>query len=440
MVIMKDDMQAYKAQVRKRLEALNAVLKDAAHGNFTALSEVPPDEFSHLYAAVNLLLSAAQQKIEELHAIRAKDEAIIESVGEGLIVVDRSMRVTLINARAAKLLGFRNTEALISRKIDDVMPLEDEEGNAVQGSDRPVGKAFLLKEGKRLAVGKPYFYVRKKNGERFPISIIMSPIVMDGTIVGVVSVFRDVTEERRIDQAKSEFISLASHQLRTPLSIVSLNLEILYKHYAHLLKDKDLAEHLETIKIASRRMIDLVNELLNVSKIELGTLDIVIEPVDIPDLIEQCVKTILPLGSKKHITITRSFAAGFHHIQSDRRLLGVVIDNLLSNAVKYSQPDSKIEITTSKPRGGGALIAIRDYGCGIPDAEQGQIFSKLFRAENVRKREEGGTGLGLYIAHSIAEALGGSITFASRENKGTTFKISMPKRSSAEHYYGGEIS
>lgn len=444
-----NDMHAYKGQVRKRLEALNAVLKNAAGGDFTTLKDTPPDEFAALYAGINLLLHGAQEKIVQLNAIRAMEEALIESIGEGLISVDKNMRVMLMNGRAVKLLGLKRVEDALGRTLDEIMPLENEAGEPVAKKDRPFAKALALKRGKRVTVQRPYVYVRRKSGkpksglgggERFPVHITASPIILNDEPVGVVSVFRDVTEENRIDHAKSEFISLASHQLRTPLSIISLNLEILFKHFGHVLGHQELREHLETIRNASTRMIELVSELLNVSKIELGTLDIVIEPVDLAEVVHESVSSIEDLAAKKDITVVLNLEVQVPKLETDRRLLRVVLDNLLSNAVKYSERGGKVEVTLKAPKSGGAQLSVRDEGCGIPEAEQVHVFTKMFRAHNVRRREEGGTGLGLYIAQSFLRALGGDISFVSREDKGTTFTLVLPQSSRATRFYAGEAA
>lgn len=429
-----NNSKAYKTHVRRRLAALNAVLENAAEGKFSILRGTPPAEFTKLYSAINQLLKAVQVKMEELGAIRAMEEAIIESVGEGLVAVDGRMQVTLINGRALKLLGMRSDRSVMGKHIEEVMLLEDEEGNSIVGSDRPTSSA--VGKRRRIALQRPYYYIRRKDGTRFPVALTAAPIILDRKSVGGVSVFRDITEQRRIDEAKTEFISLASHQLRTPLSIISLNLEILFKHYPQLQEETEVREHLETIHNASRRMNELVTELLNVSKIDMGSLDINVEAVDLVALLRECAKSIEELAGRKQLQVVCDFKVSKAPLQSDPRLLRVIFDNLLSNAVKYSGQSKSIGITLTL-KSGGVSVSIRDQGCGIPVIEQDQIFSKFFRAQNVQRREEGGTGLGLFIVHSLVAALGGSISFISKEGKGTTFTVALPRKGAAGQYKAG---
>jgi len=431
-------IRAYKDDVRRRLKVLNTILTKAARGDFTTLEEKPSDEFSRLYAGVNVLLRGAQKRIDELNAIQAVEEALIESVGEGLIAVDKDLRVTIVNGQALKLLGLRSRKHLIGRKLEDAMPLEDQAGNPIVGAARPTRTALSLPRGRRISIRRPYYYIRRSDGGRFPASITTAPILLKGVAIGAVSVFRDITEQRRIDEAKSEFISLASHQLRTPLSIISLNLEIVFKHFSQLLEKTEVREHLETIKNASNRMIDLVTELLNVSKIELGNLDIAVHTIDLGALLREGIAAVEALAAKKHIAVRLELPPKPVKIQSDDRLLKIVLDNLLSNAVKYTNRKGSVDVRITPPEDGQVTLSVKDTGCGIPESEQDQVFSKMFRAHNVKRREEGGTGLGLYIARSFVEALGGSISFVSKEGKGTTFTVTLPVRSRASQYVAGE--
>lgn len=415
----------YKDDVRKRLKTIDALLSRVVRGDFTTLKKIPLDEFSGIYEGINFLLQGAQQKIGELHAIRAIEEALIESIGDGLIAVDDKLLVTLINGRALKLLGFRNAGQVLGKHLEDIMPLQDEQGNPIVGAARPTKSAIATGRKKRTTLARPYYYACKKKGDRFPVNITTAPILLNKRVIGAVSVFRDITEERRIDNAKSEFISLASHQLRTPLSIISLNLEIILKHFGTSFKNPEVRGHLETIQGASNRMINLVTELLNVSKIELGSFELVHAPLDLVSIVKESAASAEMLARKKNISISCSFRPASLRLNTDERALKEVLDNLLSNAVKYSEHGSVVGVKVFTVKNTVAL-SITDRGCGIPESEQDQIFSKMFRAHNVKQREEGGTGLGLYIARSLTEALGGNISFVSREGKGTTFTVTFP--------------
>lgn len=230
-------------------------------------------------------------------------------------------------------------------------------------------------------------------------------------------------KSKELDRAKTEFVGLASHQLRTPLTAVSW--------YAEMLLGKDFGElnekqvdYLREIYAGNRRMIDLVDDLLNTSRIDMGTLEAKFVSVDPVAVMKNTLNEFLPQISQKKISIEEKYAQKLPQIKADPDHLGIVFQNLVSNAVKYSPPKGKIAIEM-KRQNAHILVKIADNGWGIPAAQQKKIFTKLFRADNVRKRDTEGTGLGLYIARAIVRKSGGKIWFESKEGKGTTFFITL---------------
>lgn len=172
-------------------------------------------------------------------------------------------------------------------------------------------------------------------------------------------------------------------------------------------------------------MIDLVNSLLNVSRMELGTFSVEPKPTDVVRIANDAVEEQQP-GIKGHKLVLKvNYALGLPKINTDPKLLYMVFQNLLSNAVKYTQKKGRIEFSIKKEND-QILISIADTGLGIPKEQQDKIFTKLFRADNVREKDTEGTGLGLYIVKSIIEHSGGKIWFESEENKGTTFYVELP--------------
>ncbi|MEK7461966.1 MAG: HAMP domain-containing sensor histidine kinase, partial [Patescibacteria group bacterium] len=243
-------------------------------------------------------------------------------------------------------------------------------------------------------------------------------------IVGAVEVFRDITKEKGIDKAKTEFVSLASHQLRTPLSTVNW--------YSEMLLTGDVGEisaeqkmYLEEIYKGNQRMVDLVNTLLDVSRIELGTFDGESKPTNIVGLVESVVDEQKLQVAEKKLKISCIFAVNIPLIQVDPKLLRMVIQNLLSNSIKYTPERGRIEVALLLDDKKNVIFKITDTGYGIPKNQYDKIFTKLFRADNVIGKDTEGTGLGLYIAKSIVEQSGGKLWFESEENKGSTFYASL---------------
>ena len=228
-----------------------------------------------------------------------------------------------------------------------------------------------------------------------------------------------------------EFTSLATHELRAPIGIV--------KGYATLLLDgnagaiSDQQRHfISQIKDAIERQLELVNAMLNASRIELGTLAIDPEPTNIPELVDKVIEELVPQTEAKQIEVAKSYEKKIPMINADPRLMRAVVQNLLTNAVKYTQNGGSIAVVLEK-RKDDLMFSVSDTGYGIPQEQQSKIFAKLFRADNVRTLQIEGTGLGLYIVKSVLEQAGGKIWFESpapgrdkEQNPGTAFYVSIP--------------
>jgi signal transduction histidine kinase len=250
----------------------------------------------------------------------------------------------------------------------------------------------------------------------------------------------DVTKNKQIDQAKSDFVALASHQLRTPLSIIKWYVDYVNAGDAGVINDEQ-KKYLSEVYRANERLIELVNNLLDVSRIDLGTFSIDPEPSDLIEIALSVLGKIDGELEKKKLKIEKIFD-DIPNINLDKRLMKIVLENLLVNSIKYTFEEGKIRFEIKKADY-NIMIKITDTGCGIPRSEQPKIFTKLFRAENVKRFESIGTGLGLYIVKAVIEKSGGKIWFESpslelflEEEKigrtiahkaiGTTFFISIP--------------
>ena len=362
------------------------------------------------------------QRTNDLEQIRAKNDAILASIGDGLVVVDKEGKITYINRSFEEMLGWKMPE-IIGKSMVEIVPREDANGVEVLFKERILTQVLL---GKKFVadLSNPFYYIRKDKS-RFPASSIMSPVILDSKIVGAVEVFRDITKEKEIDKAKTEFVSLASHQLRTPLSTVSW--------YSEMLLAGDVGEvtpeqkkYLEEIYHGNQRMVDLVNTLLDVSRIEMGTFTFETKLTDIVKLAQAVIDEHKLQIREKRIKFGASFGLKIPLVQTDPKLLRMVMQNLLSNSIKYTPEGGRVDISISLGKDKDILLKVVDRGYGIPIDQQDKIFTKLFRADNVVGKDTEGTGLGLYIAKSVVEQSGGKIWFESSENKGTTFFVTLP--------------
>jgi signal transduction histidine kinase len=252
----------------------------------------------------------------------------------------------------------------------------------------------------------------------------VTPIKIDGQIIGAINAFRDITHEIEIDRMKNEFISLASHQLRTPLSAIKWYSEMLLEGDAGKL-DSEQTKFVDNINLSNQRMIELVNTLLNISRIESGRIIIESKLTDLKELISTVIHEFEPKLKEKNQKIIVNINPNLKKVNCDSKLIFEVYKNLISNAIKYSPKEGEIQIfVSSDPK--NVISQITDNGYGIPKKDQGKVFDKFYRGGNILKIETEGTGLGLYLVKSIVESSGGKIWFKSEENKGTTFWFSLP--------------
>jgi signal transduction histidine kinase len=229
---------------------------------------------------------------------------------------------------------------------------------------------------------------------------------------------------KEVDRMKTEFISLASHQLRTPLAAIRWFIEMLLSGDIGEVKQEQ-REIIQNVYESNERMILLVNALLNISRIESGRIMIEPKKTDLKQIITSVLEEVQVRAQLKNIQPTLQFADDVPDVRVDPKLIHHVYVNLLTNAVKYTPPRGDIIISVSV-QGDCIQSAVHDTGYGIPQEDQKRIFQKFFRARNIQQMETDGTGLGLYLAKMIVEASGGEIWFESKEGKGTSFFFTIP--------------
>ena len=234
----------------------------------------------------------------------------------------------------------------------------------------------------------------------------------------------DITKQKEVDTAKSEFVSLASHQLRTPIAGMRWSAELLLMDEVGTLT-KQQRRYVNRLLTNIQRMASLIDDFLQVSRFDLGTRELETEVVDIQKMIDEVVGEQTVLFSSKKLKLEKHFDNSIKEFVTDAKLLRMIVTNLYSNAVKYSKNDGEVEISYVR-EGNDLIFSIRDSGIGIPKNEQPRIFSKVFRASNAMKEVPDGTGLGLYIVKKAVQVLRGRVTFKSTENAGTTFMVVIP--------------
>lgn len=372
-------------------------------------------------ALLNILEDVAFEK-EEIDKERSKLDIILGGIGDGVFVVDKDYVITRFNKVAEEITGFSAKEA-IGKKCKDILIFRKEKDDSLYYDF--IHKA--IKDGKTQNMANHTYLVRKDDSH-VQVADSAAPVFDEqGKVAGCVVVFRDVTKEREINDVKDEFVSVASHQLRTPLTGIKWFLQILTKEEKGKL-NKDQKTYIKNIYDSNERMIKLVDDLLSVSRIDTGKkFDIRKKKINIVSTVQNIINIQSVIARKREIeVICQKSCPTEMMVNVDESKISEVFANVLSNAVKYSKAKGKVNISVKKEKE-AYVFAIKDNGLGIPKAQQKQIFEKFFRAENVKKHQVGGNGLGLYIAKSIMLAHDGDIWFESKEGKGTTFFIKIKK-------------
>ncbi len=359
---------------------------------------------------------ALDQKVGELEEAKAKDDAIIDSIGDGMIVANSEGVILFINAVAVDLLG--HTPVAITGGNITGLDLHDEAEQPMAAADRPAEMA--------LTTGHKVVQIVKslQGGGKRILGVTATPVMQRGRAIGTIQIIRDITKEKEVDRMKTEFISIASHQLRTPLSAIKWFSEMLLTGDAGKM-DETQTDFVSNISTSTERMIELVNSLLNISRIESGRIIVDPKPTNLSELVNGIITDLKGKTEEKKQTLIVSVHKDLPLINLDPRLIGQVYLNLLTNAIKYTPEGGEISVIISR-KDDMVISQVTDSGYGIPKEEQSKMFQKFFRATNIAKIETDGTGLGMYLVKSIIESSGGNIWFESEEGKGTTFWFSTP--------------
>lgn len=351
----------------------------------------------------------------------ARLKTIISSIGEGLIVLDYDSKVIFNNDRAMEILKMPEVD-LNNQDVSKLFTISTETGELIN-IDKKMREKFRKNSALRYTTSDSV-YITTYNKERVPINLTATAFTLGTEVDGAIIIFEDITKEMAIDKTKSEFVSLAAHQLRTPLTAIKWNLDLLEVQ----LEKKGtpaIKKLMDSTQSVTENMSEMVKQFLNVSRIELGKISVKPEKLDLNILVKEVTAEQIPSAQIKLQKLRVKYDKALPKIMLDKTLTRAVVQNLLSNAVKYTPENGKINISLIAEKD-NALISIEDSGMGIPKEQQQKLFSKLFRADNAVKSGTEGTGLGLYIVKAIVKLAGGEIWFESKENIGTTFHVTLP--------------
>ena len=394
--------------VSRPLSEMSTIAKAMSEGDFSKKASIRSrDEIGELAQSLNSMSEEIKDKIEKINSERAKLDLVLSSMFEGVIVTDEKEKIILMNASLRKLF-------FVDSNPEGKKPLEVIRNSAVGDMvDRILkGKQHLITE--EIAVNIPEEKILKVNGV---------PIMRNNRLEGAILVFHDITELRRLEKIRQDFVANVSHELRTPISSIKGYAETLLEG---ALEDKDNAkEFINIIYQDSNRLANLINDLLDLSKIESGKMRMSPVPLDTIPLIKRAVAVIENQAKAKSIALKLNLPDDLPRINSDETRFSQVMINLIDNAIKYS-PEGGLITISAKLVNNVLQIDVSDTGIGISEKDLPRIFERFYRVDKARSRELGGTGLGLSIVKHIVQAHGGEVWVRSELGLGSTFSFTIP--------------
>ncbi|NJM33437.1 MAG: PAS domain S-box protein [Rhodomicrobium sp.] len=355
---------------------------------------------------------------EALQEIQNRAAAILESAVDGMITFNENYIIETVNPAAQKIFGY-SADELGGMHVHHLMLLGGHVGRAGNRADPAVSAALDLRNTSiRMVNGW------RKSGEAFPVELTISPVQLRDRRI-YTGIIRDVTERTKLDRLKSEFVSVVSHELRTPLTSVRGALALLNTGVAGELPVK--ARSMVSIGLQnSERLLRLINDILDMEKIESGKMEFDFDAVTVRSLIDAAVAENRTFLDQLKLSVETVFDGKPEiAVRGDNGRLMQVLANLISNAAKYS-PEGGVVIVGAKAEDATVRLWVKDEGPGIPESFHQRIFQKFSQADSSDTRQKGGTGLGLSIAKAIVEHHGGTIGFETAEGKGTTFFFDLP--------------
>lgn len=405
------------------LKPINALIAGAgflAKGNLNFRVNIKSgDELEQAGDAFNLMASKLQQAITSIEndkdfvsGERNRLSMILSSVVDGIIAIDFSKRIVMMNRAAEEITGYSASE-LEQKPIEQFIRFyaEKEELSA---------KTYCQPQDNKILT------VTGKNGKQINVSLTTTQAhTQIQTNLSCTLVLHDLTKESELEQMKLDFVSMASHELKTPLTSITGYLSVFIEENKNKIPKEEL-ELVEKSFIASKQLYTLVANILNVNKIERGQISVMAQEIDLEPILKKGVEDLLDQAKLKGIDLTlQTTQSPIPKVTADPVRISEVVVNLISNAINYSNTKGKITVSaTVMPN--EVVTTIEDNGVGIPKDALPHLFNKFFRVSNTAQKNDKGTGLGLYIAKSIIEKLNGKIWVESEFGQGSRFHFSLP--------------
>lgn len=395
--------------VSKPLTEMADIAKAMAKGDFSRKPSIySQDEIGDLAMALSYMSDEIKGKMERIKQESVKLDAVLSSMFEGIMVVGEKGGILLMNPSLRKLF-------FVDSAPDAKTPMEMIRNTQVQDIVDKIIKDKQRLISEEIIISQPEEKMLKINGV---------PIIRNNILEGAVLVFHDITELRRLERVRQDFVANVSHELRTPISSIKGYAETLLEG---AIDDKDnLKEFISIIYQDSNRLANLIDDLLDLSKIESGKMKMVFVPLDIKPILNRCIAVLEKSIKAKALSITVDIPDDLPKVSADDKRLSQVFLNLLDNAVKYTPEGGSIKIRAFANEK-MVQVEVSDTGIGIPEKDLPRIFERFYRVDKARSRELGGTGLGLSIAKHIVLTHGGQVWVKSELGQGSTFIFTIPQ-------------
>lgn len=398
--------------------AVDAAQRIAAGERKVAFPRTVLSETTTLLNAMEAMLQSINETEQRLRDSEIRVRAVLDTVAEGIITIDPYGTIESFNPAAERIFGYSSAE-VIGANVRMLMPEPYHgEHDGYLERYRRTGVAHIIGIGKEVTG-------LRKDGATFPMELAVTEMNLDGqqSFVGMV---RDITERKKVDRMKNEFISTVSHELRTPLTSIRGSLGLIIGGAVGEVPAK-VNDLLNIACNNSQRLVRLINDILDIEKIESGKIEFDIKIQELMPLVKHAIESNYSYGQQfgVHYELRAELDGAYAALDRDR--ITQVVDNFLSNAAKFSPRDGVVEVALER-RGDNIRVAVTDHGNGIPDEFRSRIFQKFAQADASDTRQKSGTGLGLSICKAIVETHGGEIGFDSEAGNGTTFYFELPAK------------
>ncbi|MEB3180566.1 MAG: ATP-binding protein [Nostocaceae cyanobacterium] len=420
-------MAIHQYQLYQQVKALNADLQRDIQERILAEEKISALN-AKLEERVQQRTAQLQTANTSLQRLSRQHELILNSAGEGIYGLDRQGKITFINPAAAKMLGYAVKE-LTEQYMHVIVNHSQPNGTSYTWEQNPIHST--LETGGIQYISNDIFY--RRDGSKFPIEYVSTPIREQGEIVGAVVIFKDITERQIIERMKDEFISIVSHELRTPLTSIRSALGLLAR--GSLKNDSQKSQRMLEIAFDNtNRLVRLINDILDIERINSGKATMHCIPCNAGDLMNQAVDEMRAMAEKAEINLHVTPLSVQLTVDADRIIQ--TLTNLLNNAIKFAPPGSTVWLSAEVDNGEQRevnhhpfptiLFKIKDQGRGIPQDMLETIFDRFQQVDGSNSRYSGGTGLGLAICRSIVQQHGGKIWAESTLGEGSTFYFTLP--------------